>query len=291
MNASICRPLVVAFSLALFQLCPSGSGPASGQVAGRPPVEVERRAMVGGLVMDHDTGDPLGGAAVSLAPGGAGVSGMGTRVSNAQGRFLFEGVPPGLYRLSVTLLGYHSLSDTIRVSGEGDLDLSLPLSTDPIPLEPIVVVAERERFIPGYQGRDIAGAGPYLLTREEIERRHPLRVTDVLASVPGARVLRRSNLQSVVLLRGGCVPTLVLDGIRIANVEGIDRVVNPGDVESLRVYHGAELPVRYGLNHCGGVVIETRQGPDSEGGNETGGGAWRWVALVGMVVFGAFMMR
>lgn len=286
-------PGLMAFTLggSLLFFLATGAGTAQDAEA-RP--SGGRGVEVRGVVMDHLTGEPLGGAAVSLGPGLAGIPGRGTRVTSDEGRFRFDDVTPGTYRLSVTLLGYQAMADTVQVPAANGLDLVLLLSTQPIPLAPIVVEVGREgRPGPGYQGRDRAGAGPYLLTRADIARRHPLRVTDVLASVPGARVVRRPYLGSVLLLRGDCVPALVMDGVRLPNVEGIDRLVSPADVESLRVYHGAELPVEYGLHQCGGVVIETRHGPGVEERDEPGlpSGWRRRLTVVTLLVFAVLLTR
>lgn len=180
--------------------------------------------------------------------------------------------------------------DTVEVSADGDLEFVLPLSAEPIRLEPIIVEAEREAPLEGYRGRDGAGSGPFRITREEIERRNPPRLTSLLRLVPGARVQSRPGQNSILLLRGDCVPTIVLDGIAIAYVEGIDRLTSPSDVESVAVYHGAELPVQYGLNTCGGVVIQTRRGetPEARADASDGGGAWRYLGLAGIVIAGVF---
>lgn len=178
--------------------------------------------------------------------------------------------------------------DTLEVLADGDLELMLPLSVEPIRLEPIVVEAERGAQLEGYQRRDGAGSGPFRITREEIERRNPPRLTSLLRLVPGARVQSRSGLNDILLLRGDCVPTIVLDGITIAYVEGIDRLAAPSDVESVEVYHGSELPVQYGLNTCGGVVIRTRMGnaPQEGADAKVTGGTWRYLGLAGLVAVG-----
>lgn len=259
-----------------------------GQQTRAPPEGPAGVVEVRGTVIDHETGEGVADAVVSLASAVAGLSGRGTRVSDGEGRFLFNDVPTGAYRLSVALLGYHAMVDTVDVPADGDLDLVLPLSVEPIRLEPIVVEAEREAQLEGYRGREGAGSGPFRITRDEIERRNPPRLTSLLRLVPGARVQSRSGLNDILLLRGDCVPTIVLDGITIAYVEGIDRLASPSDVESVEVYHGSELPVQYGLNTCGGVVIRTRMGQASQEGADaraTGGG-WRYLGLAGLVAVG-----
>jgi outer membrane receptor for ferrienterochelin and colicin len=142
----------------------------------------------------------------------------------------------------------------------------------------------------GYQGRDRAGSGPFLLTREVIERRNPVRLTDVIAIVPGTRVVGQAGIGRTVLLRGGCRPTVVIDGVKMGGFQGIDMMVRPGDTEFVRVYHGAELPVQYGLNACGGILIETRRGEPRGEGDETSGGIWRYVVGFGLTLFSIFFV-
>lgn len=270
--------------VALVLLFPPGFDGLEGQ-----QMEASQGVLVRGTVVDHQSEDPLEGAVVSLGPALSGRPGGGTRVSNDEGLVVFHGVPGGAYRISVALVGYHPMVDTVRVPADADLQLVLPLSVDPIRLEPIVVEGQPVRT-GGFRDRAGAGSGPFLITRADIERRHPLRVTDLLASVPGVRVIRGARLQSVLLLRGDCIPSIILDGVRLPGLEGIDRLVSPGDVETIEVYHGTELPVQYGLNTCGGVVIRTRMGeapPEGEGGDEEAeSGVVRYVALAALVVVG-----
>jgi hypothetical protein len=259
-------------------------------LAGQEPAQPVERVAVRGKVVDHETGEALEAAAVSLASGRAGMTERGTRVTDDEGQFLFTDVPSGAYRLSVTLLGYHSMADTLQVAAGADLDLVLPLSVRPIPLEPIRVVTE-EPARGGYRPQNQAGSGGFLVTREEIEQRNPPHLTNLLAVVPGTRVLRRPALANVVLLRDDCVPTVVLDEVTMPPGEGIDRLASPSDVESVQVYHGAELPVQYGINSCGGVIIRTRVGGPPEGDEDQPRGIWRYAGLAGLVLAGFVMTR
>lgn len=62
--------------------------------------ETHAQATIQGRVLDDNTGEPLEGAHVFLS----GTS-IGT-VTNASGRFLIERIPPGSYRLVVSIIGY-----------------------------------------------------------------------------------------------------------------------------------------------------------------------------------------
>lgn len=242
-----------SFSVALTALQPGEGGTGTG------PVQVR------GTVVDHDTSEPLHGAAVSLGRAPGGTAGLGTRVTGRQGGFLFRNVPPGPYRLIVTMQGYRDMEHMLQVPSGRDLNLVLPLSVEPIPLEPIVVEARRSTA-PGARESNVAD--PFVITREEIEARHPSTVTDLLRWVPGGRIAFVPGLGKTLLLRAGCQPGFWIDGARIQNVEGIDRVLSPNDVETIRIYNALELPVELGSHVCGGVVIRTRTGNPLPGGED-----------------------
>ena len=200
---------------------------------------------------------------------------MGTRVTGETGQFVFRGVPPGTYRLTVTVQGYRKMTDTLQVSPDEDLELVLPLSVDPIRLAPIVVVADR---VPmprrDYIGRS-RSRSVFLVTREEIEKRNPRLLSELLNRVPGGIVLSTPPHGYTLLLRGQCRPGIWVDGIKVPYVTSIDQLMSPHDLEAVEVYHGFELPVEFGVNACGGVLIWTRMGTPAPGGTGSGRGLFR----------------
>ena len=239
-----------------------------------------------GQVQEHETGLPLAGAAVSLASGPGGTEGIGTRVTNAEGEFYFKEVPPGSYRLLVTLLGYRTLEDTLQVQPGAELELTLPLSISPIELEPIVVVAEarEDPFLQDFQRRQRAFSGTFL-EREDIEELHPLVFTDLMRRVPGARVIPAYPYGNTVRLRGNCRPVLWVDGVRLTTEMGMDQLLTPMDVEAVEVYHSSWFPVEFGSNSCGAIVVWTRRGEPSPPRE----GFWRRLALGGGFLLLAFI--
>jgi len=249
-------------------------------------------ATVQGRVLEHETGVPVWEAAVSLATGPTGTQGIGTRITGREGDFLFRDVPPGLYRLSVTRMGYADLRDTIRVETGSDLELTLPVSASPVALEPIVVSTRRRPRGPesGFESRRRSLNGTFI-TREEIEARRPQRFTDLLLRVPGALVVPRGPFGNGVLLRGGCVPVLVLDGMRIGLDPQLDHLIQPSDVEAVEVYHGVSVPVEFGVNPCGAIVVWTRRGEPRPHGETS----WRRllvaVGLMGLIALSVMLIR
>ena len=263
----------------------------AGQERRDPSGEPEPVVQVGGKVVENESGEPVRGAAVSLGAGPSGTRGMGTRVTGDDGRFLFRGVPPGSYRLYVTVLGYRRMSDTLQVSPEEDLELILPLSRDPIRLEPIIVTAER-RVPPrrDYERRALSRS-VFLVTREDIERAHTNELSDLLNAVPGSIVVSTPPYGYTLLLRGQCRPSVWLDGVKVPYVTSIDQFMSAHDVEAIEVYHGFELPVEFGVDPCGGILIWTRMGKADPSGEGDGHVLGRMVLAVGLAVLGFILYR
>lgn len=263
--------------LAVLALWPTFTLPADlvAQQRSERSAEPDSVVLVEGKVVDHDTDGALQGATVSLGAGPSGLRGRGTRVTNGEGRFLFRDVPAGAYRLYVTNPGYRGMSDTLEVSAEGDLDLILPLSTETIHLEPIVVTVERPPMaMRGIEGRQRRRGG-FLVTREEILRRRPRYLTELLHSVPGGMVVPSAPAGYTLLLRGQCRPGIWVDGVRMQGANSIDQLLSPHDVQAVEVFHGFELPVEFGVDACGGVLIWTRIGnpPSTDADSEVGSSA------------------
>jgi outer membrane cobalamin receptor len=134
-------------------------------------------------------------------------------------------------------------------------------------------------------------AGGFVISREDIERRHPMYLTSVLALAPGARVIRAPALGSRLLLRNDCQPIVIIDGVRLSQSEGLDRLVSPNNVESVEIYHGLNLPVEYGMHSCGGVVIWTRRGGTEEGFEPLGNFWTRALMAGGALILALLVIR
>jgi len=268
----VIRPLSAAAALALAAIwsfsnrtdlaAQEASGSSADRIAG---------VLVEGKVVDHESGGPVAGAAVSLGAGPSGVRGRGTRITDDEGRFEFRDVPEGAYGLSVAAPGYRDMTDTLQVPAQGGVDLILPLSGDPIRLEPILVTAER---FPApdrdYERRRRGGGSGFLVTREDIEERHPRFLSELLHRVPGGMVVPTPPHGYTLLLRAQCRPGIWMDGVPLVGASSIDQAFTPQNVEAVEVYHGFELPVEYGVDTCGGVLVWTRNGSTPPSGAEGG---------------------
>jgi len=159
----------------------------------------------------------------------------------------------------------------------------------PVRLDPLVVETERRTFgiMGDFAGRRRSRPGTFF-DREEIESRHLGRFSDLLRVVPGARIVPDGPYGYTVRLRGGCRPTLVVDGMKLLTEEGMDDILPPGDLEAVEVYHGASVPAEFGSSPCGAIVVWTRRGEPSLGG----GNFWlRFAIAVGVSFLGLLLAR
>jgi hypothetical protein len=252
-----------------------------------------------GQLLEVGTNHPVASAQVALiTPSGNAVS---ADQSSGSGHFSLRAPRPGDYRLQVRRLGYRPYLQPVAVGPRG-LVLDVPLEPLPISLDPVTVEADLSlRYLEqvGFYVRQLSDFG-HFITRDVIEQRRATRVSDVLSTVPGVRlvpdgrVLGRTLLQfraaqttfgglceprvfvdGLIAIRGDSKPVVMTPGgglIDELNEEDprspeptVDEVVDPRDVEAIEVYRsGAEVPAHFGgmgpFTRCGVVVIWTKKG-------------------------------
>lgn len=220
---------------------------------------------LGGLiawVRDRDTGQPLSNAVVALTPVGV------QNLTGMDGGAVFGDLAPGRYEVRTTLLGYAARTDTVSLTPGHFLRLRIPLTTEAIELEPLVVEVESRRWfgdMRGFLDRSRRGFGSFV-TPEEIELRGRPPLHELVRGHPRVRV-RKSGFGYRVFFgnndRGPfqCEPTYYLDGVKYRLDElGLSAISGP-DVEAVELYaSAAEVPGEFSGSDaaCGVVVIWTR---------------------------------
>lgn len=209
-----------------------------------------------GQVLDGTTNAPAATAAISLE--GTGL----TRITDDRGRFGFGELPPGQYRVTVSLIGYATRTDEIWVRSEETTEVEIPLAVDPVTLDPIVVTVQ-SRWLArnGFYRRADRGYSGRQWTRAEIEERDPYNLSDMLRMAPGIRVEWRglggaqilSNRGSRGFTASGCPLALYVDGMLMTDFD-VD-MISPRAVEGLEVYNGSNAPIQYQFMHPCGVVL------------------------------------
>lgn len=234
---------------------------ATAVLASVPTPALAQRGEIGtggikGVVRDS-LGSPVVGAQVT-------VGGTSLLVeTDDHGEFLLAKASPGETSIRVRRIGFRP--DTLRVNvlaGE-TAAAAFTLARVAVELDPLVIVGRQNVSgrIAGFYERMMRGSGGHFLTRESIERRNPVNMTDLFRMVPGARVESRGFGRTVVRFRGARNPPLVwLDGTPLYAAEFDLDSVDPRTFEGVEIYSGpASVPAEFlgnrGISSSGGTII------------------------------------
>ena len=181
------------------------------------------------------------------------------------GGFKIAGVPTGARTVRVRRIGFRPDSATVDVLPGGDAQLELRIHAAVQTLAPVVVQAGRQRYTGRmaafFQRRD-RRAG-HFFTAEEIDRRNPRVVTDLLRTLPGVR-LENVMGQDVIFFRGQrCAPLVWLDGAPATAGYLDPDYFTPNSLAGIEVYPGVstvpqELMGVRGAGACGVIALWTR---------------------------------
>ncbi|MGQ0648401.1 MAG: TonB family protein [Gemmatimonadaceae bacterium] len=257
MPSSVC--FVVRRSLALRVLFAASPFVALASVEGQRG-EVGTGGVTG--VVKDSLGTPVVGAQISVG---------GTTLlaeTDEKGEFRLAKAAPGETSIRIRRIGYKP--DTVRVNvlaGE-TLPIDIVLARVAVELNPLVVYGRRNMTgrLAGFYERLSRGMG-HFMTREQIEKRNPMNMTDLFRMIPGARVETRGFGHQAVRFRGSRNPPLVwLDGTPLYAGEFDLDSVDPRTFEGIEIYSGpASVPGEFLGNRMmsssgGTIILWTRQG-------------------------------
>ncbi|MEJ7760753.1 MAG: carboxypeptidase-like regulatory domain-containing protein [Gemmatimonadaceae bacterium] len=245
-----------------FRLSPPGgvTEGAGGRNSGSPVSRRVKRGIgvVRGRILDAANA-PIAGARVSSEDDGA------VTLSGADGSFGLGGLRPGTRGVVVRRLGFEPVRVPVEVeSGAGRL-VEVKLTKFIPVLETVRVSALREHGLQqvGFASRKTLGAGRYL-SPDEIARRNPPRLTDLLRIIPSFRIGTTSSGQPYVTGRLGDCVRYYVDGHLWADAGGTpDDFVSGAELGALEVYGAQSSPpefTAFGRNGkpCASVVIWTK---------------------------------
>ena len=240
-----------AFALSLLA-APTLSAPLSAQsVSGRLLDNESRLPVSNGTVSLLDT---LGHVVVAV-------------LTDPEGRFTLLAPGPGRFRLRGSGLGYRGGLETRFALAQGqEMTTDLFLVPDPLPLEGIEVVTERQRqehFLQaqGFYNRKAMGFG-YFITPEDIEKRvirdwHRLFQNTPVEATGG---LSFNKLK----MRGRCRDqgvSLFVNGLPLSGPL-LEQVVDISEVLAVEVFSGiASTPLQWTRpGACGAILVWTKGG-------------------------------
>jgi hypothetical protein len=154
----------------------------------------------------------------------------------------------------------------LRPDEPTDLDIRL---TGKVLELPEIVVEERATFRNEFEERRSQGRG-HFITREEIERRSPIRAEELFRVVPGFTVVSSGMDFAVVSSRaaqasGYCHPDFYVDGTKVTvdPQMGNGLPVGPDEIYGIETYPGSAsgAPLQYRAESgCGLILIWTMRG-------------------------------
>jgi hypothetical protein len=218
---------------------------------------VAQQGVVRGVVADS-SGDPIEAADVAI------VALHRLTRTDERGRFSLTGLPLDDVELSVRRLGYAPKRVRVRVKAGGPDSTLVTLIELPDVLPGVSATAQRARVeIEQFYRRRARGPGTFF-TRDEIEDRHPITMSDMLRMAPGVTVVRTPGGNGIRFTTGsarrGCAPLIWIDGQKAPGME-IDQIP-VSDVEGVELYQGASTtPPQFWQNQgttCGTIVMWTR---------------------------------
>jgi hypothetical protein len=236
---------------------------------------------VSGTIISRTSQQPVAQVTVSLVHANGAI--VRALTTDGSGQYSFELPGSGEHRIRAQRFGFHTyLTDAIQNAGT-NIRLDMQLQDSVIPLSPVTVpaaVRSRRLASVGLYERAQSGLGTFIM-RNEIEKRHGLRITDMLEGRAGIRVIQATRSHSalsrdVVMrgsanggMRGRCLPRVYLDGVLVriggasnnALIVPLDEIAKLDDVEGIELYKSAaQVPAQYGgaNSACGVVLIWSR---------------------------------
>jgi hypothetical protein len=210
-------------------------------VASPRGVLAQGRGTLIGVVVEPSTGLPVPNVEVRVL----GTTRLARSDSLGAFRFAFD---PGSYLLRATRLGFGPRSVSVDMAADDTVTMSIEMDVLPFQLAEVTVKAREERYRGKMAGfaermRTSAASRSSFITRDEIERHHPLQISDLIKDRGGRIATCASN--ATIYVDGAMVPADKIGApLRGRRTEPIRRDlrldwISPAEIEAIEVYPGA----------------------------------------------------
>lgn len=234
----------------------TSSNPQAPEDSGLVDIVLRGAGGVRGTVQTLD-GRPLANALVMLS-----ATGLDTRTDSA-GRFVLAATPTGTWTLDVRALGYAPQQQPVDLV-PGDTVAQVVALVRAQAMDTVRVRANAMartllgRTLAAFDERRRVGFGRFY-GPAELEEMRLLRFTDLMRAVPGVRLRFRGAADRVITMRGGCVPTVFVDRMRMPGDESLDSFLPADFVAAVEVYQANFAPPEFQdiFSGCGTIVVWT----------------------------------
>lgn len=192
--------------------------------------------------------------------------------TDSEGVFRAEGLTAGAWHASVRRIGFKETAVDFQVV-DGDNVYTIEVDETPAELDNVNVSGARavSLRLRGFEERRQRGEPNATVTRKDIEKRNPVKLTQLLRGMPGIQIAEQNGVRVAVTARGGvpkqgtlanCPLRMSIDGMLRPPLSDLDEVV-PAEVHGIEVYYGSgRLPLALANfrtdNWCGLIAIWTR---------------------------------
>lgn len=241
-----------------------------------------------GHLLEEETRVPIAQGEVTLLGQYGEVIGKTIR-SDSLGAFVIEAPRGGRYGIRARRVGFAvTVTPLVFVASNEVLIVEVEMAVRAQPLLPVTIMGRAESegrdavsiLIEGFERRKRLGLGTFW-TKEQIRRRNPQTLVDLLRETPGLTFSHRGGETRIGSSSatmgpsggvGACMPIIWVDGMRINRHNSGDHVYQAvprgSEIEAVEIYSGrSEYPAEFGgpEARCGVVVVWTISPPTLQG--------------------------
>ncbi len=234
----------------------------TGSIAAAAETKAQASQSLSGTVEDS-LGRPIKGAKVTLK--GATGNIVSSRITGAEGRFVFSAVASGTYELDVNRSGFKPGVSIVAVGGRAAKPIMIALAAEQA--LSLAVVAERLEVARNELSPE-TGSSVYRFSEKAIQQLPQgtdTPMSSVLLQAPGVAQDSYGGLH----IRGEHAEIQYrIDGIELPEgiAAGFSETLSPRFAQSVSLLEGA-LPAQYGYHTAGVVQIQTKSGESFQGGD------------------------
>ena len=199
------------------------------------------KVSLAGFVRD-EKGAPLKSARIQM------IGAASAAVTDEDGHFTLSNLSPGSRSIAIRRIGYIPASISVQLSARSSAPLDIRLAKYVPILDTVFILGRRDQGLAsiGFSQRKKNGAGEFLL-REDIEKMHPGRLTDVLANMRQVTISYENGQPVAKSRRGYGCTRLVIDGTpwTLYDARELNDVIEAQEISALEVYSGTSVPSEF----------------------------------------------
>jgi TonB family protein len=229
-----------------------------------PAAQAQTGTLIGNVT--DSSGAPIFGAEVAIAATDA------RALTDEHGEFRLPRLADAGITLKVRRLGFVPASVELHSQMVNQSDrMTVRLARTATVLPPVPIRSGRIDFtgrLAGYYQRLQRHSEGYFITREEIDRENPSRLSQLLTHVPGVTARGNRTGRGVRMRQRNCSPLVWIDGMSMGAGEVDLDAFPPNTIQGIELYLGSTTaPLRYQADRdqssCGTILLWSR-GPDTD---------------------------